>query len=345
MTGGSAVRDNDRCTLLACSGGADSSALVLALCSAVTRPAERFVVGHVLHDLRTAAEARADRDRAEALAALVHVPFVEARVRVRARRGNAEANARAARYDALARLARKARTPFVASAHHADDVLETLLINLCRGAGPAGMRGPAPVRELVLGVTLVRPMLSIDRAACEAICRDAGWAWAHDATNDDATRARAMLRERVLPALRAFWPRAARNASSFAALQRDIASDAPAADFGAPLDATDVQITIARSALRALSPARAGDVLRAARAALAGSAGAGSLAAVRVREAVAAARDAGTHTREFAWPGAHVVVAGEAVRVSPLIKPPRGPRAERPAPARGGARASRASRR
>lgn len=203
-------------TLLACSGGADSSALVLAL--AGLGPA--MVVGHVVHDLRPVEEAMGDRDAVARLAASVGLRMVEARVKVRGRGGNAEGEARRLRYAALARLARREGCAYVATAHHADDQLETVLMRLLRGAGPAGLGGIAEKRGLAGGVEVVRPMLVIGRADAEALCRARGWAWRQDATNEDESRLRAKLRKRVLPVLREIRPDAAARASRSVALVR-----------------------------------------------------------------------------------------------------------------------------
>src|SRR5690606_21436742 len=73
-------RDADRRTLVACSGGCDSTALALAL-RTTSIP---LVLAHVVHDMRPAPEALADRDHAEALARALAIPFAEAHVTVRA---------------------------------------------------------------------------------------------------------------------------------------------------------------------------------------------------------------------------------------------------------------------
>src|SRR4051794_36385139 len=78
-------------TLIACSGGADSCALVLALATAT----DRLIVAHVVHDLRPAAEALRDRDVAKHLAEHLGLEFVQAHVRVRAEGGGGNAEAAA----------------------------------------------------------------------------------------------------------------------------------------------------------------------------------------------------------------------------------------------------------
>ncbi|MCC6678876.1 MAG: tRNA lysidine(34) synthetase TilS [Phycisphaerales bacterium] len=250
-------------TLLACSGGADSSALVLAM--AGLGPA--MVVAHVVHDLRPAAAARADRDAVAELAARSGLRMVEARVRVRGRGGNAEGVARRLRYAALARLAVKEGCVFVATAHHADDQLETVLMRLMRGAGPAGLGGIAPRRRLAPGVELVRPMLGVTREEAEGLCRARGWEWREDATNQDESRVRAKLRKRVLPVLREIRPDAAARAARSVELMRAAARvvEARAAELlrSAAQD-EEGRLLWARDALRKEPEVVVGAVLRAA---------------------------------------------------------------------------------
>ncbi len=206
LTGGSGTRDPDRRTLVACSGGADSTALVLAL--ADSQP----LVGHVVHDLRDRAETSAERDRVASLAAGLGLGFIETAVAVRALPGNAEANARRARYRALEALASRAGCPFVATAHHAGDQLETMLMAMLRGAGIGGLAGMPASRALGRrGVLLVRPMLGIGRADAERLCTLAGVGWATDPTNADISRFRAALRHGPLRALEAMRPGGARG--------------------------------------------------------------------------------------------------------------------------------------
>ncbi len=215
LTGGSARRDSERATLVACSGGVDSSALAIALSG--VRPAP--VVGHVVHDLREPSETAADRDAARALAERLGLAFAEAEVFVRDGPGNAEARARRARYDALARMAAAQGCGFVATAHHADDQLETVLMRLIRGAGPRGLGGIRPVRSLG-PVSVVRPMLAMARSEAVRLCLDAGWAWREDASNRDESMVRNAIRARVIPEIRAIRPDAAERAAVTATVCR-----------------------------------------------------------------------------------------------------------------------------
>lgn len=204
LTGGTSVRDPDRPTIAACSGGADSSALVLAL--AATPAAVRVV--HVLHRMRPAAEARADAEAARELAERTGCAFELIEL---GEHEPTEAGAARARRGALAEAAGRHATPFVATGHTADDQLETLLMRLARGAGPRGMRGVLPSRRCG-GATLVRPMLAITREQALELCRRAGWRWREDRTNLETDRVRSSLRRTVTPALRAVLTDAARGA-------------------------------------------------------------------------------------------------------------------------------------
>lgn len=221
LSGGGRVRDPERRTLIACSAGADSSTLALCLAAA----GNNLVVAHILHDLRPEDDAAADLEAARSLAFGLSLPFASTSVSCKSKGGNLEAVARRERYAALVALAREHACPFIATAHHADDQLETLLMRLIRGSGPRGLSGIAPKRRLAPGVTLIRPMLDITRADAEAICRDAGVSWATDATNSDRTRLRAALRHDIVPALRRIAPSIATTAGRVAAVQREIARE------------------------------------------------------------------------------------------------------------------------
>jgi len=312
LTGGRPVRDADRRTLLACSGGADSSALALGLGAAA---GERLVLAHVVHDLRPRGESLADRDRAGELAESLGLPFVEAEVRVGP--GNAEAGARRARYAALARLARERACPFVATAHHADDQLETLLMRLVRGAGLCGLGGVRTTRPLDGGVTLVRPMLRVTRADCERICEDAGWAWAEDTTNTDVSRLRSSIRYGVLPGLGELRGRAARRAADTAELLADAAglirdcAETLLADARRDGDA----LNWPREALSEQRPVVLGELIRLASGELNAGEGTDRLPSRVASRVAGAIRDASTEPRRFVLHRMIVTITAHHVRV------------------------------
>ncbi len=209
--------DPDRPTLVACSAGADSSALLLALRTAT----DRLVAAHIRHDLRPDPESEGDLQAARSLAASLGVPFRHDAVRVRELGGNAEAEARKARYAALLKIAAEEGCASIALAHHAEDQLETVLMALLRGSGPRGLSGMPPSRtDSESGIAIIRPMLRVRRAEAEGICIASGWAWREDATNLDTDRLRAGLRHLVLPRLIELRPDAPLRACDAADLLR-----------------------------------------------------------------------------------------------------------------------------
>ncbi len=139
---------------------------------------------------------------------------------------NLEAQARQARYRALARMAQEALAQSreevdselvsVAVAHTATDQAETLLMRLIRGSGPVGLAGMRPVRPLVEDagdgsaapprMHLVRPLLEVTREEIRAYLRGAGLPWREDPTNQDLGRVRNRIRHVVLPRLREINP-------------------------------------------------------------------------------------------------------------------------------------------
>jgi len=185
--------------VVATSGGADSQALLHAL--AWHREAFRLeLVAHgVDHGLR--AEASGELDLAEALAESLRIPFFRTRVHV-ATGGNLQARARDARYAALQQAAHAANARFIATAHHADDRAETLLLRLLRGAGPRGLAVLPPMTD-----DRARPLLRASRADVEAHALRHGLAFAQDPSNENPRFARVRVRRELLPLLRDLDPR------------------------------------------------------------------------------------------------------------------------------------------
>lgn len=174
---------------VAVSGGPDSLALLLL--AAAARPG-RVRAATVDHGLR--AEARAEAVAVAAVCAAIGVPHDILAVTVE---GSVQAGARAARYAALGGWCAGHGLAWLATAHHADDQAETLLMRMARGAGLSGLAGVRAARPLRDGVTLIRPLLDWCKAELEAIAAAAGLAPALDPSNADPaydrTAARALL--------------------------------------------------------------------------------------------------------------------------------------------------------
>jgi tRNA(Ile)-lysidine synthase len=172
------------------------------------------------------------------------------------RRLGVEGAARAARYAAFAR----ARADFLVLAQHRDDQAETVLLQLVRGAGVAGLAGMATARP-ARGPTLLRPFLGVTRAALEAYARDRRLEWVEDESNADERRARNLVRRSVMPLLARVNPAAAAN------LARSAAHLAEAQELTRALAALDAREAmragrLSAAALARLGPARARNLLR-----------------------------------------------------------------------------------
>lgn len=315
-------------TLIACSGGADSCALLLSL-ALVGRC--RFVAGHVMHDMRPRAEVEGDRDAVKAIAEGLGVEFVEAEVSVRGAKGatNVEAIARRARYAALAEMARERGIRFVATAHHAEDQLETVLMSLLRGTGGAGVRGLAVNRRLsgrgAETIRLIRPMasewcgVSIDRAMCQRLCGDAGVEWREDQTNTDTTRLRNAVRKQVVPVLRQLRPDVLAKGAAASGHARAVDMLLTREASRIMRQAADRENTLAwsREMLRDEPAISLGATLRRARRESCGPMKADRVSKRGIDAIIRAIRDRSTDPREFVLGGMTVRVSAREVRMGP----------------------------
>lgn len=223
-----AVRDLEPGAVIvsACSGGADSIAL-LAAAVFESRSAGLRVVGvtvdHGLQD-GSAERAAAVVEQMQSIGAAVAV----SREVLVGSTGGPEAAARAARYAALSDLADEYGAAAILLGHTRDDQAETVLLGLARGSGARALAAMPPVAG-----RLRRPLLDITRAETTEACRAQGIDVWDDPHNADATFTRARVRARVLPVLEAeLGPGVRDNLARTARLLRDDADalDALAAD-------------------------------------------------------------------------------------------------------------------
>ncbi len=188
--------------VIAFSGGLDSTVLAHALAETRGRHGKSLLAVHVDHQLQ--AESARWTDYCCDLAARFGIEFVAERVAVDNTDSlGIEAAAREARYAALRRHTRGA--DWLLSAHHRNDQAETLLLNLMRGSGPAGLAGIGLLTPFA-GGWLVRPLIDVPRSALEAYAAAQGLRWLDDPSNDDLRFDRNYLRHDVLPALEQRWP-------------------------------------------------------------------------------------------------------------------------------------------
>ncbi|MDZ4754008.1 MAG: tRNA lysidine(34) synthetase TilS [Phycisphaerae bacterium] len=202
--------------IVGCSGGPDSTALLVlltALAGRRTRLPTPIVVA-VHHGLRPAA----DEECAMVARLARQLGLTSERIDVRpaGRRGNVAANARDDRYAALIAAAARHEAGAIAVAHHADDRFETMLLALARGRGLRGLATPRWRHELQHGIALVRPLLDVVKSDCVELCDELGLPYVDDPSNLDPARARGHLRRGVIPALTNRWPAIAKHATKAA---------------------------------------------------------------------------------------------------------------------------------
>ena len=249
---------------VAYSGGLDSSALLhLAHAYAARHGVELFAF-HIHHGLSVNANAWLDHCQARCLE--LGVTFEARRVTLEVGKSGIEAAARKSRYAALGQLCHMHDVPLMLTAHHLDDQAETVLLQLLRGSGSAGLSGmdaanTAPDLLGNLELVMARPLLGASRAQLEAYVGEHALSYVDDESNTDPRYARNALRHQVMPALAQAFPgfqerfaRSARHAQSAQRLLVELAE----ADLANCLigDCIDV------AKLRAMSVDRASNLLR-----------------------------------------------------------------------------------
>lgn len=203
----------------AVSGGADSMALLWALWSLRNELSLTVIAAHFNHRLRGEAS---DADEA-----LVKQFCMAHKIPLRISSGDVAIEAERTG-ESLELTARRLRYAFlesldcdkIATAHHADDNLETVLLNLVRGTGLRGLCGIPPVRGRI-----IRPLLSCTKEDLAAYCESNKLPTAIDATNEEDDARRNRLRHQVIPALKKENPRLAETALTMTALLRQDEED------------------------------------------------------------------------------------------------------------------------
>lgn len=195
---------------VAVSGGPDSMALLLLAHAAMPGQVEAATVDHGLRK-----ESADEAAMVEATCAELGVPHQTLKVEVAA--GNVQSQARAARYAALAAWMESAGLDTLATAHHADDQAETLLLRLNRGSGVAGLSG-VRARGLIPQTRLpvVRPLLGWRRSELVGIVQEAGLSPAMDPSNEDDRFDRVRIRKALANADWLDVPSLAQSAANLA---------------------------------------------------------------------------------------------------------------------------------
>ena len=196
--------------VVAVSGGADSTALLLALEELKTRNKlfTNICVAHFDHQLRK--NSAKDAKWVAELASKLGFKSVTGRSKVAEKAEiaseNLEQAAREARYAFLERTAKRVAASYVLTAHTMDDQAETVLMRLMRGSAGSGLGGMEALRPLAKNgsIKLVRPLLWARRFETENYCRIRKTAFLSDEMNDDQRFARVKVRKQLLPLMQSF---------------------------------------------------------------------------------------------------------------------------------------------
>jgi tRNA(Ile)-lysidine synthase len=189
--------------LVAVSGGADSVALLRGLSQLRQTGDGRVIVAHFNHRLR-GSESDGDETFVRQLASKLDLPVVVAAATDNLRQGGGEgleSLARQARYGFFKAAAAEYGARYVATAHTADDQVETVLFNILRGTGLTGLAGIPRVRQLSEATSIVRPLGNVSRSQVLAYLQAIAQNFREDSSNASNDFTRNRLRHELLPQL------------------------------------------------------------------------------------------------------------------------------------------------
>lgn len=250
---------------IAHSGGLDSTALLHIAYAYAKKHRLSLFAFHVHHGISPNADAWLEHCKAECTR--LDIRFSSKHISLTGCvAGGVEQAARIWRYAALGDLCRSHQVPLLLTAHHRDDQVETVFLQLLRGSGVAGLSGMenANTAPDLLGdpsLILGRPLLDVSRADLEDFVERRASAYVEDESNLDVRYARNALRRNVMPSLSTYFPgfqeRVARTAHHAQSAQR-LLDEFATQDLASCLDGDGVDIT----RLRTLSPDRVHNLLR-----------------------------------------------------------------------------------
>lgn len=183
--------------LVGLSGGADSVALLLLIWAHWPSQRTSLRAAHFNHGLR-GAESDADQAFCQKLCEELGVVFCT-RAWAEAPKSVSEEEARAARYSFFESIAELEHCRVLLTGHQKDDIIETQLMRLARGAASAGLAAPRPCRRWSENRSLLRPLLSLSRDELQVALRTVGADWREDSTNGTDLYLRNRIRRSVVP--------------------------------------------------------------------------------------------------------------------------------------------------
>jgi tRNA(Ile)-lysidine synthase len=211
--------------IVACSGGADSTAALVATSRARGNRGSPVIAAHFDHGLRGSEEATLDRLAVETVAAKLDRPVESGAASEGAPVKHSEATAREHRYRWLGDVCADVGVSYCVTGHTLDDQAETVLLRLTRGTGVSGASAmdtlsPWPVACERDSLSLVRPLLEARRSETREYVTALGLEARDDPTNDSLVFDRNRVRHRVMPELRELNPNVDQALSRFADLAR-----------------------------------------------------------------------------------------------------------------------------
>ena len=196
---------------VALSGGLDSVVLLDTVCKSALAnkyPSEIWAF-HIHHGLQKAADEWFVFCEKLAKKYEIHFDFRLLHLSDDVKQGNLEARARTARYEALAELCADHGVQDLLLAHHQNDQAETVLLQLLRGSGVAGLSGMSEARELKQGdtaITLWRPLIQQSKTELEAYAKTNKLKWVEDPSNQNTQYRRNAIRKDIIPRLEKIQP-------------------------------------------------------------------------------------------------------------------------------------------
>lgn len=213
--------------VIAVSGGADSTALLLSLIElkVAGKIAAELYVAHLDHGLRptSATDAKWVSGLAKSFGCRPVISRKNVRQAADENGENLEQMARKLRYEFLERTARRKKAKYVLTGHTMDDQAETVLLRLMRGSASLGLSGIERVRSLSRDGTikLVRPMMWARRTETESYCRERKHDFLVDEMNADEAFARVKVRKQLVPLMESFNKKVVEAISRTASLLRE----------------------------------------------------------------------------------------------------------------------------
>ncbi len=186
--------------VVAVSGGIDSIVLLHVLVAVQTRFNYKIHVVHINHGVR-GPESEADSVFVGELTKKLKVPLIRKKLG-KFKKSPSENTLRQGRYTLLFEAAEKLKAPFVITAHHQDDLLETRLMRLLHGTGIHGLTA----MTLLSQEGVLRPFINLTRRDIEEYARSRNLEWRNDATNFDTTKFRNWIRRNWIGSLRREHP-------------------------------------------------------------------------------------------------------------------------------------------